>query len=685
MLTYPLFLIGLVAVGIPIAIHLLQLRRYRKVYFSNVEMLEELESENRRQRNLRQLLILAARILAIIFLVLAFCQPVIPDKETQLVSGGTVVSVYIDNSYSMECGGMDGSLMESARQKAREIASAYNPGTQFQLLTNEATGSQFRWLSREEFLNALDEVKAGAVTATLSSIARRQNDFLHSATAGNRHAYIISDFQRTTADVTNYPSDSTVLTTFIPLGGTNVANIYIDSLSFNSPAYFRGATVRVEARVRNDGDKAVEKQPLRLFVGNQQRAVTSVDIAARSSATAQMTFTIQDDSLLQGYVETTDYPITFDDRMYFSIPVTPQVPMLVLSGRGENPFLQRLFQGDSLVSYRQESYDRMDFSHLTESRFVVLDELHSIPSGLAQSLIQFVKDGGTLLLVPGEGVETSSYNQMLSALQAPLLGRWTDKKTRTNTLQTGHSLYQGVFQGRNEETETPSATGYYALQQSSGTVSRQVIGLLDGNSYLTETPAGEGRLYLFATPLRTEHTDFVHQALFVPTVYNMALFSTPQPQPYHLLTGNDPIPIASQPMGETPHKLVNADPETRHTELIPDIRRMASRYCIIPHGEITEAGNYMLTPAPVEGLAFNYSRKESDLSCLSNNELKQAIRDARLANCRIAPTAEKSITHYIRQRSQGTPLWRWCIVFSLLFLLAEILLIRLGQKKPSKT
>ena len=400
MLTYPLFLIGLAAVGIPIAIHLLQLRRYRKVYFSNVEMLEELESENRRQRNLRQLLILAARILAIVFLVLAFCQPVIPDKEVHLESGSTTVSVYIDNSYSMECGGMDGSLIEAARQKAREIAAAYSPGTQFQLLTNEAVGSQFRWLSREEFLDAVDEVAVGA-SASLSSIGLRQNDFLHSAPGANRHAYVISDFQRST----------------------------VDSLAFNSPAYFRGAVVRVEARVRNDGDKTVEKQPLRLVIGNRQRAVTSVDIAAHSSATAQMVFSIQDDSLMQGYVETTDYPVTFDDRMYFSIPVTPQVPMLVISGKGENAFLQRLFKGDSLVDYRQEPYDHMDYAHLTESRFIVLDELHSIPSGLAQSIAQFVKEGGTLLVIPGEGAETSSYNQLLASLRAPLLGRWTGKKT----------------------------------------------------------------------------------------------------------------------------------------------------------------------------------------------------------------------------------------------------------------
>ena len=683
MLTYPLFLIGLAAVGIPIAIHLLQLRRYRKVYFSNVEMLEELESENRRQRNLRQLLILAARILAIVFLVLAFCQPVIPDKEVHLESGSTTVSVYIDNSYSMECGGMDGSLIEAARQKAREIAAAYSPGTQFQLLTNEAVGSQFRWLSREEFLDAVDEVAVGA-SASLSSIGLRQNDFLHSAPGANRHAYVISDFQRSTANVASFPSDSTVLTTFVPLGGTDVANIYIDSLAFNSPAYFRGAVVRVEARVRNDGDKTVEKQPLRLVIGNRQRAVTSVDIAAHSSASAQMVFSIQDDSLMQGYVETTDYPVTFDDRMYFSIPVTPQVPMLVISGKGENAFLQRLFKGDSLVDYRQEPYDHMDYAHLTESRFIVLDELHSIPSGLAQSIAQFVKEGGTLLVIPGEGAETSSYNQLLASLRAPLLGRWTGKKTRANTLQTDHSLYQGVFQGRHQEMETPTATGYYALQLSSGTVSQQIIGLTDGNSYLTETPAGEGRLYLFASPLRTEFTDFVHQALFVPTLYNMALFSTPLPRPYHLLTEGDPIPIASQPKGDNPRRLVNADPAAQSTEFIPDIRRMAARSCIIPHDEITEAGNYLLTPAPVEGLSFNYSRKESDLACYSNNELKQAVRDAGLAHCRIAPSAAKSMTHYIRQRSQGTPLWRWCIIFSLFFLLAEILLIRLNPKKTTQ-
>ena len=120
-LSNPIFLIGLIAVGIPIAIHLLQLRRYKKVYFSNVDALQEIQNENRRQHRLRQWLVLAMRILAVVFVVLAFCRPVIPAKETPTGPGGTAVSVYLDNSYSMECGGMDGSLMASAKLDRKSV------------------------------------------------------------------------------------------------------------------------------------------------------------------------------------------------------------------------------------------------------------------------------------------------------------------------------------------------------------------------------------------------------------------------------------------------------------------------------------------------------------------------------------------------------------------------------------
>ena len=673
LLTNPLFLIGLVAVGIPIAIHLLQLRRYRKVYFSNVEMLQELKEENHRQNRLRQLLILAARILAIVFLVLAFCQPVIPNKEAQIKSGGTVVSVYIDNSYSMECGGMEGSLIESAKQKAREIAAAYKPSDHFQLLTNEASGAQFRWLSREEFVEAVDAVQTSPVTAMMSVVSRRQNEFLHNASATNKHAYIVSDFQRSTADMTAYTADTTVLTTFIPLGGSDVADLYIDSLAFDSPAYCRGASVTAQVTVRNGGDKAVERLPLRLFVNGKQRALTSVDVAPHSAVTAPMVFTIEEEGVLQGYVETTDYPVTFDDKMFFTLNVAPRVPMLVVGGAGENPFLQRLFAGDSLVEYTHCGVNNIDYAHITEYRFIVLDELSSVPSGLAQTLQQFVSDGGTVLVVPGEKAERESYNRFLASVQAPLLGEWRKGKMRVSDFQVTAKLYQGVFQGEKEDIEMPTVEGMYRLQSAGSTVQEVLATMPDGSTFLACSSVGEGSVYLFASPLRKEYTDFVHQALFVPTLYNMALFSTGRQTPYHLLSGSEPIALQGTYEGDEAVHLISEDGQV---DMIPEIRRIGSRQYLQPCGEMTSVGNYRIGN---EGLSFNYSRQESVLEFYATKELKKVLSDMGLRSASVAENAQKSMTDYVRQRSQGTPLWRWCLVLVLLMLAAETVLIRMKK------
>lgn len=673
-LTAPLFLIGLVAVAVPIAIHLLQMRRYRRVYFSNVDALQELHNESRKRNRLRELLILAMRVLAVLFLVLAFCRPVVPHKESQLNAGGTAVSVYIDNSYSMESGGMDGSLVESARQKAREIAAAYRPGDRYQLLTNEAEGVQFRWLSREEFLMAVDDFHPTAVTARMSTLLRRQNDFLRSAQVANRHAYVISDFQRSTADIELLPSDSTVYTTFVPLEGSDVANIYIDSLAFDCPAYCRGATVTAEVTVCNGGDRPVEGLPLRLFAGDRQRALASVDIAAHSHATVALRFTLEEQGTLQGYVETTDYPVTFDDRLYFTLAVARQIPVLAIGGAGENPYLGKLFQNDSLVRYHATDVAHIDYTTLAENSLIILDRVGTVTSGLAQTLQTFVQEGGSLLVSPDERADRESYNRLLSVLQAPRLGAWQQKEVKAQEVNDGCALYRGVFDGRLNDMELPTVKGCYLLESDAVTVREPVVTLVNGGDYLTLTRCGQGTVYLFASPMMKEYGDFVQQALFVPTVYNMALFSTPQQPPFHWLTDMTAVPLVNRYDAEEAPHLRSADSSV---DLIPDIRRMGGRYCMVPHGEIVAAGNYRLAD---EGLSFNYSRRESELTFYSPAEIEEMVGGQRQGSFSVVGKAQKSMTDYVRQRGQGTPLWRWCLALVLAALLAETFLIRFPGK-----
>src|ERR1700712_5551254 len=98
---YPAFLFALLSLAIPIIVHLFNFRRYQKVYFSNVQFLKQVNEKQSSRRNLKERLILAARLLTIAFLVFAFARPYI---STGSANAGTkqAISIFVDNSYSMQ-------------------------------------------------------------------------------------------------------------------------------------------------------------------------------------------------------------------------------------------------------------------------------------------------------------------------------------------------------------------------------------------------------------------------------------------------------------------------------------------------------------------------------------------------------------------------------------------------------
>ena len=107
---YPNFLFALAALAIPIILHLFYFRRFKKVYFTNVRFLKEVKEETSARSKLRNLLVLAMRLLALLFLVLAFAQPFIP-QDVEVKQGDKAVSVFIDNSFSMSALGQEVPLL----------------------------------------------------------------------------------------------------------------------------------------------------------------------------------------------------------------------------------------------------------------------------------------------------------------------------------------------------------------------------------------------------------------------------------------------------------------------------------------------------------------------------------------------------------------------------------------------
>lgn len=673
MFTHPLILIALTAIAIPIAVHLFNFRRYRKVYFSNVEYLKELQQQTRKQSELMRWLILAARILAIVCIVTAFAQPVIPSSGKHLKPGGTAVSIYLDNSFSMNNTNTDGTLSDMGRAKVKEIVAAYEMGDQFQLMTNNADGSQFRWLSKDELIEELEKIEASPNSMPLSAVGERLYDFIGKSNAQNRHCYLIGDFQKSTSDLYNWKSDTTIQTTFVVLKSNKLDNLYIDSIELNAPVYYQGNSLEAKVRINNAGSEPLEQVQVRLFSDDRQRAIANVDIPANGHADAILKMAVDKPGTMQCRVEVTDYPVTFDDKMFFTINVNKRISVHLI---GEpNEYLDKLFQGDSSVSYTRESERDINYESLTRNNMIVLNELSTIPSGLAQTLNTWVEEGGTLVVIPGERPD-HSYSAALTLWRAPLTSSWSTSRVNVTDIDFESRLFRNVFSGKTDEIELPTVLGHHTLTSGPNTIRSTVMKLADGGDFLTETSNGSGQVYLVATPLRETTTNWVRQALFVPTLYNMALYSRPMGAPYHVIGQEEVIRLTNR--YELPHI------KSAAIDILPGVRQLSGSTNITLSNQITEAGCYSVEEGETrEGIAFNYSRKESDMTPLTQDEVEAIIRDYDLRECSVVPNAQKSMENYIRQQRDDKPLWRWFVVGSLLFILAEIVLLRINRKRKT--
>lgn len=659
---HPQMLWGLLAVLIPIIIHLFNFRRYRKVYFSNVDALGDLQTESRRRSNVRRWLVLACRVLAVAALVLAFAGPFVPGDRGEVHSGSTVVSIYIDNSYSMEAASHDGTQLATACDKARQIVAAYGTSDRYHLLTADMRGSEMRWLSRDELLAALDELEPSPAVRTIAEAAERQCAFMAHSGAANRHAFIIGDFQRSTADLAELPSDSMARFTLVPLDAAAADNLFVDTVRLDAPAFFAGGVVTIEVTLANSGTRDGEKVPVRLYLDGRERAMATVDIPAEASAKALLSFTIDSNGWYEGMVKIEDYPVTFDDSYYFAISAGGSIGVLEVGATS----LRRLFSADSTMVYRNA--DLLAQSQVQQSGLVVVNGLRQLPSGDADWLASWVGEGGSLLVIPSADAVPDELNNLLSALHAPTLDKWVSRRSTATAIDFASTLYRGVFSAHSDEMEMPTVQGHYLLGGQA--IRQSVITLADGTDLLTLTPAGEGRVYLLTTPL--EKTDFPQQALFVPTFFNMALYSRPLPVPCHTI--GDGVPIALQDVhddGRRPAELTGPD----GFSLIPDLRNLGGRRSMVLHGEVRDAGIYRIDS---ERIAFNYGRRESRLDFMSADEVADAI-EGRKGYSMLQPTG-RPLDQVLRDRDGGRRLWHLCLILVLAALAAETLLLKTDAK-----
>ncbi len=674
----PLFLYGLAAVIIPIVIHLFNFRKFQKVYFTNVEFIEELKQQTQKQSQLKHLIVLLLRILAIVSLVLAFAQPYIPVAENEMKQESeNRISIFVDNSFSMEAALNEGILLDQAIQDARDIVLAYDNSDMFQLLTNDFEGKHQRYVSREEFLEMLDEIKISSVTRPLSEVYRRQADLFNTTKKGNRTAYMISDFQKSIDDFDNIEADSTIRLFLVPVVADNKNNLFIDTVWFSSPIHQINRLVTLNVRIKNASSTDYEKTPVKLLINGRQRAIASFNIGAGDEIVVEMPYTNNTAGIKFGKLEITDYPITYDDSFYFTYEVNSEIPVLSINKENDpNIYLNSLYGKDSAFRFYNLPENRLDYSSFSNFNLIITNGPDKISSGLSQELSRFVHNGGSVLVIPGTDIDFNSYMEFLINLRAPYFTAVDTFETNVGKINLQSMVFNDVFESIPDNIDLPKVFRHYRIKRKTKSLFEPLLRLENRDIFLGGQTTGNGKVYILATPLDASWSNFPKHAIFVPAFYKIALLSNPVNKLFYTIGKNENIVLRNVSVDENKSfRIVSLD---KKFEMIPEYKNLNSSITIFINNGINKSGNYTINSngRVIRGIAFNYDRTESELNTPERSALEKMLNNSGMPDVKIISTSGKSLSTVISELNKGFRLWKTFIILALIFLLGEVILLR---------
>ena len=675
----PGFLFALLAIAIPIIIHLFNFRKFKKVYFSNVRFLKFVQIQTSSRQHLKDRLILASRILALAFLVFAFAKPYISNPDQKNVYQQQVISIFVDNSYSMEAVNTEGTLLDESKRRAKEIASAYSLNDKFQLLTNDFEGKFQRLLNYDEFLTAVDEVQVSASNRDLSQIIRRQEDVFLKEPNSRKTIYIISDLQENILPQAPVQADTSITVRLVRLKANSQPNVSIDSVWFTSAIHKPGDSEQMVVKLRNNSDEDAVNIPIRITINKQQKALGSLTIEPRATSTDTLSFSGLRAGWQEGEIEITDFPVVFDDRFYFSFNVQQSIPLLIINGGDENEYLNSVYRSDVFFTVTNVSSGNINYAGLSKYPFLILNEVGQISEGLIQQLREYVNKGGSLMIYPELAGDQQGLKKLLQNLGTDFPAEVVTAETKVSFMNLQHSIFKGVFENIPKNIDLPVAKKYLRYSNQNNTTKQSILEFPAKVTFLSEYRLGRGTIYLSAVPLNPESSNFARHSIFVPIMYQTALLSLQDQSLFHKLNRDQAI--------ELPKLTLNANQTLKlrkdKFEAIPDLRQNDNVSQLYVADQIRQIGNYQLlkNDSLLSILSFNDAGPESDLNYATDRVIKAKFPGQQID---IITPKPGSMQGAVQSINQGTSLWKLCIILALLFLAAEILLIRFYKQSHTK-
>jgi hypothetical protein len=703
---------GMAAVAIPVIIHLFHRSKFKIVPWGAMHLLEAVLRKNTKRLKLEQLILLLIRCSIPVALALCMARPVLTGLAPLLSDKKMSTILIIDNSYSMEAGGPAHSNFQQAREAARQIVDNLVPGSDVAIIQMAGGASSLLddpTFDLDRVRGELGRMRAGYGAATVPEafqVARAVQSRLNHL---NREVIVLTDFQKVTwSEQGGLPASersriagqmaegkTPPRLTFFHVGTEVTDNVSVDKLETNRQILGVGQQLRVRATLLNHGEQQYPDMRVVFKVDGKERSVSQTTLGAREQNQVLFTHTFDTSGSHVIEVVAEADPLIADNSMMMSIPVWDRLPVLLASGdmnpeplMGETDFIEIALHPfgpgkvelADLVTTKTIDAREMDAKHLTESRVAVLANVSQLNEAQLKAAENFVREGGGLLIFPGNRINSGWYNTTFLAggkglLPLPVvsLSGSTNSGARATIVSQHyeHPALEMFNDPRNGNLSEADIRLWYKMKEEAGKGDTDVTVLarLDtGDPFLVEKKYGEGRIIECAVPCDAEWTNLPARPFYLPLMQQLVTYLASKVLPPRNVDVGKPV-AAFLPAADAGRKAILTDPDGKAREI--PIQSKGTR-AFAEFSDTQKPGLYVLDAPNNNRIHFvvNVDRKESDLSQLSEADV-QGVAKA------MGASVVKTFSEYHaldQQRRFGQEIWQGLLVAVLALVFLEMLL-----------
>ena len=735
----PWLLVILPAAVVPLLLHLWMSRRVRVVELSTFRFLFDTYVQQRRRLRFLEALVAALRTLFLLALVMVVARPVV--KHWSALFGGDLgreIVVLVDCSASMRAHTDGVPSLERAKSAARVIVEQMARGDRLTLVRvagqPEELFSRFS-LDTDKMMRQIENLEAAASRANLLGAF---NLVAHEAAFGKRGllVYFLTDCQASAwRDVRDQgladllPEGARLVVVDVGSGG-NLSNQAV--LGDAPPDYgaILGLPVILRARVANYAPTPISNLLLSVFIEEKEIGRVRLTLEPGQTAEREIVYVPKQEGVLKGRFELPPDSFPDDDSFLFTLEVAPQLKVLLVRPNPADP--ADPFQNEALylrtalttrvrdgaepfgvalepdlvqsLEVLEIAEPELDAEQLEGAGVVILANCGEISNEQGAALRAFVREGGGLLIFPGDRVKGATYDERLfavprrpdTALSTVKLGEPEGDPEQADTFERlagidfNHPV-MSVFEDPDAQfLRTVQFFRRFALELPRRGGGASVLACFGGGApALVESRFGDGMTMVAAFPANTRWTNLPMKPEFVPLVLRLVgrLARRPELEGPSVVAAGRPARIAVDPSW-APAKGIVVDGIGRETPL--EFQWSGARLLGAFEGtnrkgyytaEITGGEEGPEQRRGRVGFAVNLARDESDFRTVGENQLRDWLGSSDLS----VVDASAQVQHLEGSVGAEREVWRPLIYLTFLIIAAEFLLSTSSGRRKAIT